>query len=106
MQVSNGLVRVLREYAKASKEAFTEHPLADFIRNDLPNVVASEIGSSDRFRVKGSAGQGRWVNAPWIGIFNRIVTDTAQRGYYPAILFREDMTGVYLSLNQGMTEAK
>jgi 5-methylcytosine-specific restriction protein A len=55
---------------------------------------------------KGSAGQGNWAKGPWVGIFNPIVTTGAQRGYYPVYLFREDMHGVYLSLNQGVTEAK
>ena len=35
-----------------------------------------------------------------------MITDTAQRGYYPVYLFREDFTGLYLSLNQGITEVK
>jgi 5-methylcytosine-specific restriction protein A len=35
-----------------------------------------------------------------------VITGGAQRGYYPCYLFREDMQGVYLSLNQGMTEAR
>ena len=32
--------------------------------------------------------------------------DSAQRGYYPVHLFREDFTGLYLSLNHGVTEVK
>ncbi|WP_300352738.1 DUF3578 domain-containing protein [Chryseobacterium sp.] len=39
-----------------------------------------------------------------IAIFDKLVTTTAQNGYYPVFLFREDMTGFYLSLNQGVTE--
>ena len=34
------------------------------------------------------------------------VTDTTQRGIYGVFLFREDMSGVYLTLNQGVTEPK
>ena len=43
---------------------------------------------------------------PWTGVFNKKITDSAQRGYYIVYLFREDMKGVYLSLNQGMTDIK
>jgi 5-methylcytosine-specific restriction protein A len=32
--------------------------------------------------------------------------NSAQSGYYPVYLFREDMNGAYLSLNQAKTEAK
>lgn len=55
---------------------------------------------------KGSVGQGTWARAPWVAVFNRLVTESAQKGFYPVYLFREDLAGVYLSLNQAMTEAK
>lgn len=35
--------------------------------------------------------------------FDRLVTETAQRGYYIVYLLRRDGEGVYLSLNQGAT---
>lgn len=49
---------------------------------------------------------GNWAELPWIGIFNPQITKTAQSGYYIVYLFREDMQGVYLSLNQGVTEIR
>ena len=33
-------------------------------------------------------------------------TGTTQHGVYPVLLFRQDMTGVYLTLAQGVTEPK
>jgi 5-methylcytosine-specific restriction enzyme A len=71
---------------------------------DHLRALAEEFGR--HLVVKGSAGQGTWAKGPWLGIFNPIVTTGAQSGYYVCFLFREDMQGVYLSLNQGMTEAK
>lgn len=68
--------------------------------------MAKIAGTDDRLAFKGSAGQGTWTRGPWIGVFDKLVTTSAQRGYYPVYLFREDMKGVYLSLNQGITEAK
>ena len=56
--------------------------------------------------VEGSAGQGQWTRCPWVAVFDPVVTDSAQRGYYPVYLFREDFTGVYLSLNQGVTDVR
>jgi 5-methylcytosine-specific restriction enzyme A len=53
--------------------------------------------------VEGSPGKGRWAGVPWAAIFDRFVTETAQDGYYIVYLVREDSTGVYLSLNQGVT---
>jgi 5-methylcytosine-specific restriction protein A len=97
---------VLNEYLVASQESFTQHPLANFIRGELRDQVAHAAGENDRLIFKGSAGQANWARGPWVGIFDKIVTSSAQNGYYPVYLFREDMGGVYLSLNQGMTEAK
>lgn len=106
MQLRECFNHVLANYEKASIKKFAAHPLAYFIRNDLSAAVADATGEAGRLMFKGSAGQGTWAQGPWIGIFDPIVTSSAQSGYYPVYLFREDMQGVYLSLNQGMTEAK
>jgi 5-methylcytosine-specific restriction protein A len=106
VSLHEGFHRVLNEYPVASQEGFTQHALANFIRGELRDVVALAVGDNERLLFKGSAGQGNWARGPWIGIFDKLVTSSAQSGYYPVYLFREDMTGLYLSLNQGMTEAK
>lgn len=102
-----GLKTVLEQYLKAAREPFKEHKLAAFIRQDLASILRSlVIEKTPRLLVKGSAGQGVWARGPWLGVFDPLVTDGAQSGFYPCFLFREDMGGLYLSLNQGMTEAK
>ncbi len=55
---------------------------------------------------KGSAGAGNWSATPWIAILDILITDTPQSGYYPVFLFRDDMSGFYLSLNQGVTDIR
>ncbi|GLR13270.1 hypothetical protein GCM10007907_20600 [Chitinimonas prasina] len=106
MGLRDGFDRVLNEYLVASQGDFTQHALANFIRRSLRDTVAVAVGENERLVLKGSAGQGNWARGPWVGIFDKLVTSSAQSGYYPVYLFREDMTGLYLSLNQGMTEAK
>lgn len=106
MGIRQSLLKVLTEYAVASQTTFTGHPLAQFIRGDFCNLVAGVIGADNQWSCKGSAGQGVWGRGPWLAVFYAPVTEGAQSGYYPVYLFREDMQGVYLSLNQGMTEAK
>lgn len=105
-EVRQSIARVLTEYPAARAEPFTQHVLANFIRDDLREAIASATGEGERFHFKASCGQGKWARGPWVGIFNPIVTKSAQQGYYTSLLFREDMQGVYLSLNQAMTEAK
>lgn len=106
MSIKAAFDRILNEYAEASTEEFTKHPLANFIRQDLKREITAATKNADRFEFKGSAGQGNWVRGPWFAIFNPIITTSAQVGFYPVYLFREDMAGVYLSLNQAMTEQK
>lgn len=105
--LSDGLKEVLEGYLSAVKEPFSKHKLADFIRGTLASHVSNLLQAyASNLEVKGSAGQGVWARGPWIGIFDPLVTTSAQSGYYVCYLFKEDMSGVYLSLNQGMTEAK
>lgn len=105
MSLRDGFSYVLTHYLAAKDEDFTRHPVANFVRHDLRDAI--EFAANDSGLIfKGSAGQGRWCEGPWVGVFDPLVTDSAQRGYYPVYLFREDMGGLYLSLNQGMTEIK
>jgi 5-methylcytosine-specific restriction protein A len=102
-----GLQRVMDEYADAVRQGFAGHPLANFIRSDLKQLVLSQLDApKGSFVVKGSCGQGAWARGPWVGIFDPIITTSAQSGYYGCFLFREDMKGVYLTLTQAVTEAK
>ena len=72
------------------------------MRGRFCDKIIEEASINDgKYLVKGSVGQGSWATVPWIGIFNKAITGTAQAGYYIVYLFPADMSGVYLSLNQG-----
>lgn len=101
-----GLQRVLNEYAGASREAFGQHPLADFLRETLPSAIEAVIGNDERYKVTGSPGKGRWATGPWVAVFDRTVTESATTGFYVVYLFAENGSGVYLSLNQGVTSVR
>jgi hypothetical protein len=64
------------------------------------------VASRPAVRVTWSVGQGNWARVPWVSLIDTRVTDTTQQGIYGVFLFREDMSGVYLTLNQGVTEPK
>lgn len=94
----------LAEYQTATNEEFKGNTLARFLRHDIPDVLRTMLhgfsATNDTdYIVEDSAGQGQWTRCPWVAVFDPVVTDSAQRGYYPVYLFREDFTGVYLSLN-------
>jgi 5-methylcytosine-specific restriction protein A len=102
----DSFARVLSEYIKESHNELEGNQFATFIRSEIPSHIVSILESPDRYRVTGSPGQGNWAACPWIAVFDKLITETAQSGYYPVYLFREDMSGLYLSLNQGITEIK
>ena len=102
----DSIERVLKEYKTARLQPFAGHPLKQLITKALPEYISSLIRAPTRYKVEGSAGKGNWAGCPWISVFDISITESAQAGYYPVYLFREDMTGVYLSLNQGVTDIR
>lgn len=106
LSLSDSIEKVLDEYENAKKAPLKGHPLAEFIRHSFPDFLKTFIENSSGYLVQGSAGQGNWARCPWVAVFDILITETAQTGYYPFYLFREDMKGVYLSLNQGVMEIK
>jgi len=111
MALKEAIQRILTDYPTAKTKDFAGNELADFLRRDFPETVRkviagiSEANGTD-YIVQGSAGQGQWVRCPWVAIFDPVVTESAERGYYPVYLFREDFTGLYFSLNQGVTDVR
>ncbi len=106
MSIRNSFELILTEYPVAKAQGFASHPLAELIRGEVPSTIRAKVEEPERYTFKGSAGQGNWAQAPWIAVFDVLITDTVQRGYYPVYLFREDFSGLYLSLNQGVTDIK
>lgn len=97
--------QIMNEYPKAKSESFLRHPLAHFIRNEIPQYLANAI-DNHQLSWEASVGQGGWADAPWIAGLHGLVTDSPMRGYYPVYLFNRSLTGVYLSFNQGMSNLK
>ena len=69
--------------------------------NNLPDYIKTLL--SDNYIVKGSCGASNKSEIPWLGVFNKNITTTAQYGIYIVYLFKADMSGFYLCLGQGIT---
>jgi len=106
MSLNAALSLFLDEYPKAVQRSFAGDALAEFVRNDVTQTVETVIGSNPRYIVSASPGQGNWAKVPWAAVYDRFVTSSAQDGYYVVYLVKEDFSGVYLSLNQGVTSVK
>jgi 5-methylcytosine-specific restriction protein A len=106
MLLAEAFTRILNEYPRAMSETYKGHGVADFLRKDIPDLVRRVGEIPAEFEVEGSPGKGQWNRCPWVAILDPLITDTAQKGYYVVYLFREDFSGFYLSLNQGVTDLR
>jgi 5-methylcytosine-specific restriction protein A len=102
---------VLNLYHLATQDDFKGNEIAELLRQKFPDEIRAIISagmpnSEIEYVIEGSAGKGQWNHCPWVAILDPLVTVSPQRGYYPVYLFRENMSGVYLSLNQGVTDVR
>ena len=104
--IQKGLETFLETFPSIrSSVAFGQH---DHLKNELNQIRSAmealpALRSHPRVRVSWSLGQGNWERVPWIALMDERETTSTQRGIYGAFLFPEDMSGVYLTLNQGVT---
>ena len=103
MSLNAALNLFLVEYPSAVNQPFAGNAVAEFVRHEVPAALEQVIGENDRYIVHGSPGQGNWAKVPWVAVYDRFITETAQDGFYVVYLVKEDSSGVYLSLNQGVT---
>ncbi len=64
----------------------------------------SSVQTRPHILIKWSLGKGVWAKVPWMALLNQQVTTSTQRGLYVVFLVAEDLSRIYLTLNQGMTE--
>ena len=93
---------ILENYNDGSEKVDSSTELYKALTKTLPNKIGYTLGISDLI-VKGSMGQGNKTQYPWIAIMDKNITQSTQYGLYMVYLFKRDMTGFYLSLNQGIT---
>jgi 5-methylcytosine-specific restriction protein B len=104
--LSEGLEAVLKQYPAARQTPFTgTHPINGVFQTLTQSLQSSScVKEFPTLHVRSSTGQGNWARVPWIAILDERNTTTIQSGVYCVFLFREDGSGVYLTLNQGVTE--
>ncbi|MGD1320090.1 MrcB family domain-containing protein [Chryseobacterium sp. 2R14A] len=102
--MKNIFTTTLENYIEEKKKKYQNTEFAVNFKNNFIESISNKIINLDLYKIEGSVGTGRWASIPWIAIFDKLVTGNAQNGYYPVYLFREDMSGFYLSMNQGVTD--
>ncbi len=97
---------ICSSFVKARSQPFSDHPLATKIRRDLVDEAKKKlIFRNEDYIIKGSPGAGNWAAVPWLGIFDPLITKSAQQGFYIVYLFNVQDEEITLSLNQGATAA-
>ena len=84
--------------AQPAYQAFVK--LKDALTNSPP------LRHQPGLRIEWSVGLGDWAFIPWVAIIDSREVDAPRGGVYCAFLFREDMTGVYVTLMQGIMKPK
>jgi len=104
----DGLEEILAHYASArANEPFKGNELRSTFKGVSGAIAATgAVSQRHTLMIKASMGQGNWAAIPWISLLDTRETETTQRGVYCVYLFREDMSGVYFALAQGVTEPK
>ena len=107
--VREGIEQILNEYASARSGQFGSTAQVwdtfDRLRGDALNT-SPPVAARPTVSAVWSAGRGNWARIPWISFLDSRETRTTQEGVYPVLLFREDLTGVYMTLAQGVTEPR
>ena len=104
MTFRDSLEQVAKDYKSSLEFSFTNHELAIFIRQQFPNILRSNTKISDTYKLVGSPGKGNWAEIPWLCIFDKEITVSAQHGYYLVYLFDSEMETVSLCLSLGWTQ--
>jgi len=102
----DGIQRILDEYGSARSGPFGSNAEIWAAFEELNDTfdTALPVASRPTVSARWSAGRGNWLRIPWISFLDARETRTTQRGVYPVLLFREDLSGAYLTLAQGVTE--
>jgi len=104
--IRDALWNVLSKYPEAKREPLKNNALGLYVRQHIPAGIREYpfIKNDPDIKVQASVGMGTWATIPWIAIMDRRITETTQKGEYIVYLFSEDMSSVYLTLMQGVTE--
>ena len=93
---------ILENYLNLPLKVDSSTEVYKLLVRELPKELSDYLQRDD-IRVVGSMGKGNKTLYPWISILNTNITNSTQYGLYVVLLFKADMSGIYLSLNQGIT---
>ena len=106
----NNLLSSCQEYGETYKRLIgqgvsnIDNTFTSNFKTEIP-VILEYFFSKDTYKIKGSIGQGRVTQCPWIAIMHANETQSTQEGVYIVFLFSEDLKRIYITLAQGVTKS-
>jgi len=104
--VKTAFDNILSNYLRARTRPFGREHALWRVFEELSNHFQKQVANRSGLKVKWGVGKGSWARVPWIAFLDQRETNSTQSGVYPVYLFREDLSGVYLALNQGIARFK
>lgn len=107
--LSTFLERILAGYQneRANSTLYAGNVFWSLFKEAATSVAALPAVSQHRdVIVKWSMGQGVWAKVPWLALLDARETRFTNDGVYLIYLFRMDMSGVYLTFNQGVSRIR
>lgn len=105
--IFRALKTAANSYLSITKETYAGCEEGKIICGTVPSLI-NDVCAIDTsiYLTEGSIGKGNKPEIPWVAVFHRKITTTATKGIYIVLLYRADMSGIYLTLNQGFTAFK
>lgn len=100
--MKTGFDNILSNYLRARRKPFGRDATLWKVFEGLFEQLESYVSNRLPLKIKWSVGKGDWARVPWIALPDERETRSTRHGVYPVYLFREDLSGVYLALNQGI----
>ncbi|MDP3622693.1 MAG: DUF3578 domain-containing protein [Methanobacteriaceae archaeon] len=106
INIHNSLKLIMENYHLAKEyqlDTESQKTFENFMQEKLPDYL-QEI-TSNKYKTFSSLND-KWHYYPYIALMDEKVTSTFTNGIYVNYMFREDMSGVYLALRQGVSNLK
>lgn len=100
--IKTALDNILSVCMRARRKPFGREPALWKAFEELSKHLKSYATNRPTLKIKWSVGKGAWARVPWIALPDERETKSTRDGIYPVYLFREDLSGVYVALNQGI----
>ena len=93
---------ILNNYVNSKKLVNKDDEIYKCIVNAIPQQLDAILGHNQDYDIRGSIGKGTKTSTPWIALLNRKCASEINKGIYICYIFKEDMSGFYLTLMQGI----